>query len=66
MDNEFQLNDLKNIVSRRKKGLFITFMSIFVIGIVVAIALPPIYLSEAIIRMEDQKISEDYCSLNYF
>ena len=59
MDTEFQLTDLKNIVSRRKKGLLITFTSIFFIGIIVAIALPPIYLSDAIIRMEDQQISED-------
>ena len=58
MENE--LRDLKEIVGRRKKGFIITFGIIFLAGIIVAIALPPVYRSEATIRLEDQQISEDF------
>ena len=58
MDNE--LHEVKKILSRRKKGFVVTFLIISLIGIVVAIALPPIYKSEATIRLEDQQISEDF------
>lgn len=58
MDNE--LHDVKKIFGRRKKGFFITFAIIFLAGIVVALALPPIYKSEATIRLIDQEIPEDF------
>jgi len=63
MDNE--LHDVKKILGRRKKGFFLTFAIIFLIGIVVAIALPPVYRSEATIRLEDQQISEEFVSSSF-
>ena len=58
MENE--LYDIKKIFGRRKKGFFVSFTVIFLIGIIIAIALPPIYKSESIIRLEDQQISEEF------
>ena len=58
MDTGFQLPNLKAIITRRKKGFWAVFMTIFLAGIITAIALPPIYKSEAIIQVEEQKIPE--------
>ena len=60
MDAGLQLTDLKAIIRRRKKGFWAVFMIIFLAGIIVAIALPPIYKSEAIIQVEQQEIPEDF------
>jgi uncharacterized protein involved in exopolysaccharide biosynthesis len=60
MDTEYQLKDLRSIVSRRKKGFWTFFIIIFLAGVVTAIALPPIYKSEAIIQVEEQEISEEF------
>jgi uncharacterized protein involved in exopolysaccharide biosynthesis len=60
MDTGLQLTDLKSIISRRKKGFWAVFMIILLAGVITAIALPPIYKSEAIIQVEEQEISEDF------
>ncbi len=60
MDTGLQLTDLKTIISRRKKGFWAVFMIIFLAGAIAAIALPPIYKSEAIIQVEQQEIPEDF------
>jgi uncharacterized protein involved in exopolysaccharide biosynthesis len=60
MDTGLQLTDLKTIISRRKKGFWAVFMIIFLAGVITAIALPPIYKSEAIIQVEQQEIPEDF------
>jgi uncharacterized protein involved in exopolysaccharide biosynthesis len=60
MDTGLQLTDLKTIMSRRKKGFWAVFMIILLAGVITAIALPPIYKSEAIIQVEEQEIPEDF------
>jgi uncharacterized protein involved in exopolysaccharide biosynthesis len=60
MDTGLQLTDLKSIISRRKKGFWAVFMIILLAGVITAIALPPIYKSEAIIQVEEQEIPEDF------
>jgi succinoglycan biosynthesis transport protein ExoP len=60
MDTGVQLPNLKAIISRRKKGFWAVFIIIFLAGGITAIALPPIYKSEAIIQVEEQKIPEGY------
>ena len=60
MDTGLQLPNLKTIISRRKKSFWVVFLVIFLAGIVTAIALPPIYKSEAIIQVEEQKIPEGF------
>jgi uncharacterized protein involved in exopolysaccharide biosynthesis len=64
MDTGLQLTDLKTIIRRRKKGFWAVFITIFLAGVVIAIALPPIYKSEAIIQVEEQEISEDFVQSN--
>jgi succinoglycan biosynthesis transport protein ExoP len=60
MDTGLQLPNFKAIISRRKKGFWTVFVMIFLAGVITAIALPPIYKSEAIIQVEEQKIPEDF------
>ena len=60
MDTELKLPDLKVIIRKRKKGFWTLFIIIFLAGIITAVALPPIYKSEAIIQVEEQKIPEDF------
>jgi uncharacterized protein involved in exopolysaccharide biosynthesis len=60
MDKEYDLQDIGTFFKKRKKILILTFLGLFLIGFIVSIALPPIYVSEAMIRIEDQQIPEDY------
>jgi uncharacterized protein involved in exopolysaccharide biosynthesis len=60
MEKQLGFQDIKHFIKRRKKSFFITFFLIFVTGIVVAIALPPLYLSKATILIEEQEIPENY------
>jgi len=60
MEKEYDLQDIGTFFKKRKKILFLTFLIFSLIGFIVAVVLPPIYESEAMIRIEDQQISEDY------
>jgi len=60
MDTGLQIPDFKAIISRRKKSFWAISVIIFLAGVVIAIALPPIYKSEAIIQVEEQEIPEDF------
>ena len=56
MDKELDIQYIKLFIKRRKKGFIIAFSILFALGIGVALALPPIYISQATIRIEDQEI----------
>jgi uncharacterized protein involved in exopolysaccharide biosynthesis len=60
MYKEPELKDIKYIMSRRKKSFLVIFAIIILAGLIIATALPPIYKSEAIIRVDEQEISEDF------
>ena len=60
MEKDIELKDIKGFIRRRKVAFLITFLFVFFCGLSLAIILPPIYLSEATIRLEDQQIPEDY------
>ena len=60
MDEQTQLKDLKGIVRRGKKSFTIASLSIFVLGVVIAFVLPPIYLSKSTILIEAQQIPQEY------
>jgi uncharacterized protein involved in exopolysaccharide biosynthesis len=60
MYKEPELKDIKYIMSRRKKSFLAIFAIIILAGLIIATALPPIYKSEAIIRVDEQEISEDF------
>ena len=60
MDKKFELIELKRIIKRRKNVIVISFLLVVAAGIGVALSLTPIYTSEAMIRIEDQQIPEDF------
>jgi uncharacterized protein involved in exopolysaccharide biosynthesis len=60
MDKEYDLQDISSFFKKRKKILILTFLGLFLLGFIVAVVLPPIYESEAMIRIEDQQIPEDF------
>jgi uncharacterized protein involved in exopolysaccharide biosynthesis len=60
MDKELDRIQIKDIIRRRKKSFILISTFLFLVGFIVAIALPPIYKSEAMIRVEDQEIQEGF------
>jgi uncharacterized protein involved in exopolysaccharide biosynthesis len=59
MDKEFDRIKMKDIIRRRKKSSTVIFLSLFLTGMTIALALAPIYKSEALIRIEDQEVQEN-------
>jgi polysaccharide chain length determinant protein (PEP-CTERM system associated) len=60
MEEVKTIQDFKAILGRRKWALVLPALAIFVIATVVALALPPIYLSTATILIEEQEIPREY------
>ena len=60
MAYEFQLSDIKGVFRRRKKVLIIPFALIFLAGLIVAFALPPIYRARVTIFVENQEIPQEF------
>jgi len=60
MEKDLEIKDVKGFIRRRKKLFFTSFFIVLICGFIFSLALPPIYKSEAIIRLEGQQISEDY------
>ena len=52
--------DLKGLIRRRKKSFVLSFLSIFFMAVLIAFVLPPIYLSQSTILIEDQQIPREY------
>ena len=59
MNTGIEIHEIKGIIKRRKNVFIISFLIIFMIGVIIALILPPIYTSEAMIRVEDQQIPEN-------
>ena len=60
MEDRFEPKDISALIKRRKKSFIIVFSLIFFIGICIALILPPIYQSKAMILIEGQQIPQDY------
>jgi polysaccharide biosynthesis transport protein len=60
MDEQTQIKDLRGIIRRGRKSFAIISLTIFVLGLVIAFALPPIYCSKSTILIENQQIPEEY------
>jgi len=60
MEDRFEPKDIGAVIRRRKRGFIILFSLIFFIGICIALILPPIYQSKAMILIEGQQIPQDY------
>jgi protein tyrosine kinase modulator len=60
MENQIDLYFLKGILRRRKIILIGSFSLVFIIALLVAFLLPPIYQSQVGIIIEEQQIPENY------
>jgi polysaccharide biosynthesis transport protein len=60
MDNGIQLDEIKGIIRRRRRSFLIVFFAVLIIAAVIALALPPSYLSKSTILIESQQIPEQY------
>ena len=60
MTYEFTLSELKGILRRRRKVLAISFTLVFLTGLIVAFALPPIYKAQVMIFIENQEIPREF------
>ncbi len=52
--------DLKGLIRRRKKSFVLSFLSVIFMAVLIAFVLPPIYLSQSTILIEDQQIPREY------
>ena len=59
MDKELELLEIKGFIRRRKKVFILSFSLLFLVGVIVALILTPIYTSVAVIQIEDQEIPEN-------
>ncbi len=59
-ESGISIQDLKDIVKRRKKALIIPALVVFVIAAGVAFTLPRVYRSTGIILIEEQEIPKEY------
>jgi len=60
MEDRFEPKYIGGLIKRRKKSFIIVFSLISLIGICIALILPPIYQSEAMILIEGQQIPQEY------
>ena len=60
MEKELELEEIKGFIRRRKKVFILSFLLLFMIGVIVALLLTPIFTSIAMIRIEDQQIPENF------
>jgi polysaccharide biosynthesis transport protein len=60
METLISISDIKGLVRRRMKPFIAIFSLVLLIAMVVAVALPPIYSSKAVIIIESQQISDAY------
>jgi polysaccharide biosynthesis transport protein len=60
MAENINIQDIKGILRRRKKGFLFTFLAVFPAAVVVAFVLPPVYLSQSTILIEEQQIPDEY------
>lgn len=60
METIITISDIKGLVRRRAKLFAILFAAVMLIASIVAVVLPPIYRSQAVILIESQQISDEY------
>jgi uncharacterized protein involved in exopolysaccharide biosynthesis len=60
MQDGIDIKTIKGIVRRRRRLFLLTFLSLFLIGGLIAVLLPPVFLSKATILIEGQQIPQEY------
>ena len=60
METITSISDIKGLIRRRMKLFLVIFSSVLLAAVVVALALPSIYTSQAVILIESQQIPDAY------
>jgi len=60
VEQQLEFKAIKGVIRRRRKIFLIIFVGICLAAAILAVVLPPIYRSEATIRIEGQQIPEEY------
>jgi len=60
METITSISDIKGLIRRRMKLFLVIFSSVLLAAVVVALSLPPIYTSQAVILIESQQIPDAY------
>ena len=60
MESLITISDIKGLIRRRMKLFIVIFSSVLLAAMIVAVALPPIYRSQAVILIESQQIPDAY------
>lgn len=59
VNSQFDIGELKRILKRRKKPALWVGAGVFILGVLVAILVPPTYVSSSTILIEQQEIPQD-------
>ncbi len=60
MNEKLSINDFKGIIRRRRSVFIVFFLPIMLLGTIIALMLPPVYLSKSTILIENQLIPQEY------
>jgi uncharacterized protein involved in exopolysaccharide biosynthesis len=60
MNEQIDLQAIKGIIRRQKVLFLLTFLAIFILSIIVAFVLPPVYRSQSTILIEEQQIPQEF------
>ena len=60
MEEKQGIADLRGVIRRRKKSFILSSLLIFILGVFIAFVLPPIYMSQSTILIEEQQIPPEY------
>ena len=60
MNEQIDLQAIKGIIRRQKILFLVAFLAIFILSIIVAFVLPPVYRSQSTILIEEQQIPQEF------
>jgi uncharacterized protein involved in exopolysaccharide biosynthesis len=60
MEKQLEFSDISQFIARQKKIFLVSFLIVFLIGAFTALILPPLYLSKAVILVQEQQIPEEF------
>lgn len=60
MNDQINITHIKGIVRRRKKLFFYIFFPFFILFFILALSLPPMYRSQAMLLIEEKQIPDEY------
>ncbi|RLB65883.1 MAG: lipopolysaccharide biosynthesis protein [Deltaproteobacteria bacterium] len=60
MNERTELQDIKGIFRRQKNIFLVAFLAIFILSVIIAFILPPVYRSQSTILIEEQQIPQEF------